>query len=95
MQMISGKLAAALLQTRHNHHTANHLLPFYYQFPTKKKLLTAYVYTATTTRYGDLAVYGHPTSVTPAIDGLARDGLRFTQWYVWTSFHFPLKKNNM
>jgi arylsulfatase A-like enzyme len=31
--------------------------------------------------YGDLAAYGHPTSSTPFIDALAREGLRLTQWY--------------
>ena len=31
--------------------------------------------------YGDLGCYGHPTSLTPNIDSLARDGMRFTQFY--------------
>ncbi len=32
--------------------------------------------------YGDLEVYGHPTSSTPNLNKLAADGLRFTQFYV-------------
>ena len=32
-------------------------------------------------RYGDLGCYGHPTSVTPAIDRLAAAGLRLTAFY--------------
>ncbi len=32
--------------------------------------------------YGDLACYGHPYAKTPAIDRLAREGTRFTQFYV-------------
>lgn len=31
--------------------------------------------------YGDLGCYGHPTIRTPNIDSLARDGVRFTQFY--------------
>ena len=31
--------------------------------------------------YGDLSSYGHPTSSTPHLDQLARDGLVFTQFY--------------
>ena len=31
--------------------------------------------------YGDLGVYGHPTSHTPNLDQLASEGLRFTQFY--------------
>ncbi|XP_033120432.1 arylsulfatase A-like [Anneissia japonica] len=31
--------------------------------------------------YGDLEVYGHPTSSTPNINQLAENGLRFTQFY--------------
>ena len=34
---------------------------------------------------GDLGVYGHPTTQTPALDKLAAEGLRFTQWY--SGFH--------
>ena len=30
--------------------------------------------------YGDLSSYGHPTITTPNIDGLARDGIRFTSF---------------
>ena len=32
--------------------------------------------------YGDLACYGHPYAKTPAIDKLATEGTRFTQFYV-------------
>ena len=31
--------------------------------------------------FGDLGSYGHPTSLTPNIDRLATDGMRFTQFY--------------
>lgn len=32
--------------------------------------------------YGDLGCYGHPYASTPAIDQLAKEGTRFTQFYV-------------
>ena len=32
--------------------------------------------------YGDLGCYGHPTIRTPHLDRMAREGLRFTQFYV-------------
>jgi len=32
--------------------------------------------------YGDLGCYGHPRTKTPNLDRLARDGTRFTQFYV-------------
>ncbi|WP_339743071.1 sulfatase-like hydrolase/transferase [uncultured Rubinisphaera sp.] len=32
--------------------------------------------------YGDLGCYGHPYAMTPAIDQLAKEGTRFTQFYV-------------
>ncbi len=31
--------------------------------------------------YGDLSVYGHPTSSTPNLDKMASQGLLFTQFY--------------
>lgn len=31
--------------------------------------------------YGDLACYGHPTIKTPNLDRMAREGIRFTQFY--------------
>lgn len=31
--------------------------------------------------YGDLANYGHPSSLTPNLDRLAAGGLRFTDFY--------------
>ena len=31
--------------------------------------------------YGDLGCYGHPTSHSPNLDRMAREGLRFTQFY--------------
>jgi arylsulfatase A-like enzyme len=30
--------------------------------------------------YGDCSCYGHPTIITPHIDGMAREGMRFTQF---------------
>lgn len=32
--------------------------------------------------FGDLGCYGHPTSLTPNLDRLAAEGLRFTDFYV-------------
>ena len=31
--------------------------------------------------FGDLGCYGHPSSLTPNLDRLASDGLRFTNFY--------------
>jgi hypothetical protein len=31
--------------------------------------------------YGDLGCYGHPTIKTPNLDRMAREGMRFTQFY--------------
>src|SRR6188508_2776864 len=31
--------------------------------------------------YGDLACYGHPTIKTPNLDRMAREGMKFTQFY--------------
>ena len=31
--------------------------------------------------YGGIGAYGHPTSITPNLDMLAREGLLFTQFY--------------
>jgi arylsulfatase A-like enzyme len=31
--------------------------------------------------YGDLSCYGHPTIATPNLDAMAREGMRFTQFY--------------
>ena len=32
--------------------------------------------------FGDLGCYGHPYAETPALDKLAKEGTRFTQFYV-------------
>jgi arylsulfatase A-like enzyme len=39
--------------------------------------------------YGDLACYGHPTIRTPNLDGMARQGMRFTSFYVAASVCTP------
>lgn len=39
--------------------------------------------------YGDFGVYGHPTIRTPNIDRMAREGMRFTQFYVAASVCTP------
>ncbi|MEM7572866.1 MAG: sulfatase [Bacteroidota bacterium] len=39
--------------------------------------------------YGDLACYGHPTIETPNLDRLAREGRRYTQFYVGAEICTP------
>jgi arylsulfatase A-like enzyme len=39
--------------------------------------------------YGELSCYGHPAFATPRLDRMAREGVRFTQWYVPTPFCAP------
>jgi len=39
--------------------------------------------------YGDLGCYGHPIIKTPHIDGLAAEGLRFTQYYAPSALCSP------
>lgn len=39
--------------------------------------------------YGDLGVYGHPTIETPHLDEMAREGMKFTQFYVAASVSTP------
>lgn len=39
--------------------------------------------------YGDLGVYGHPTMRTPALDQMAREGLRLTDFYAAASVCTP------
>lgn len=39
--------------------------------------------------YGDLACYGHPTIDTPNLDRMAREGMRFTQFYAAASVCTP------
>ncbi len=39
--------------------------------------------------YGDLGSYGHPTIRTPALDRMAAEGMRFTQFYVAASVCTP------
>lgn len=39
--------------------------------------------------YGDLGCYGHPTIMTPNIDNMADEGMRFTQFYVGAAVCSP------
>src|SRR5688500_388551 len=39
--------------------------------------------------YGDLACYGHPTIRTPSLDRMAREGMRFTDFYSASSVCTP------
>lgn len=39
--------------------------------------------------YGDLSCFGHPTIMTPNIDQMAAEGMRFTQFYVAASICTP------
>lgn len=39
--------------------------------------------------YGDLGVYGHPTIMTPRLDRMAQEGLKFTQFYTAASVCTP------
>jgi len=39
--------------------------------------------------YGDLGSYGHPTINTPNLDRMAKEGMRFTQFYVGSSICTP------
>lgn len=39
--------------------------------------------------FGDLGCYGHPTSLTPNLDRLAAEGLRFTDFYVTSAVCSP------
>lgn len=43
--------------------------------------------------YGDLACYGHPTFRTPHLDGMAREGVRFTDFYVPMPFCAPTRSS--
>lgn len=39
--------------------------------------------------YGDLGCYGHPTILTPNLDNMAEEGMRFTQFYVGAAVSSP------
>ncbi len=39
--------------------------------------------------YGDLGIYGHPTIRTPALDRMAEEGMKFTQFYSGASVCTP------
>ncbi|HEY0770140.1 MAG TPA: sulfatase-like hydrolase/transferase, partial [Sphingobacteriaceae bacterium] len=39
--------------------------------------------------YGDLGSYGHPTILTPNLDRMAAEGMRFTQFYVGANVCTP------
>jgi len=39
--------------------------------------------------WGDLSVFGHPTQEPGAVDRMAAEGIRFTQWYAAASLCTP------
>jgi len=43
--------------------------------------------------YGDLACYGHPTHQTPNLDRMAREGVRFTEFYTPMPFCAPTRSS--
>lgn len=43
--------------------------------------------------YGDLGCFGHPSSLTPNLDRLAANGLRFTDFYVTSPVCSPSRYN--
>eukprot|EP00756_Hemistasia_phaeocysticola_P046676 Hpha_TRINITY_DN20480_c0_g1::TRINITY_DN20480_c0_g1_i1::g.64180::m.64180/K01134/ARSA; arylsulfatase A len=45
--------------------------------------------------YGDLGAYGHPTSSTPNLDRMAREGRRFTQFYAGSPVCTPSRATLM
>ncbi len=49
--------------------------------PEKRKPPNVVIIFADDLGYGDLGCYGHPTIATPNLDRMAREGLRFTQFY--------------
>jgi len=55
--------------------------PAFAAAPTKKTPNVIIIF-ADDMGYGDLGCYGHPTIQTPQLDQMARDGVRFTSFYV-------------
>ena len=45
--------------------------------------------------YGDLGVYGHPSSTTPNLDKLAMEGLRFTDFYATSPVCSPSRSGQI
>ena len=55
------------------------------QSPASDRLPNIIVIFADDLGYGDLGVYGHPTIQTPHLDQMAREGMKFTQFYAGAS----------
>jgi len=49
--------------------------------PEKAKAPNIIIFLADDLGWGDLSVYGHPTQEEGPIDQMAKEGIRFTQWY--------------
>ena len=59
------------------------------QSPASDRLPNIIVIFADDLGYGDLGVYGHPTIQTPHLDQMAREGMKFTQFYAGASVCTP------
>ena len=69
--------------------TASFLLPWALIRPAEARLPNFVVLFADDLGYGDLGCFGHPTIHTPALDRMAAEGMRLTQFYSAASVCTP------